>query len=66
MKKGGCLLQPPTPIFRADNWSTLEIQKTTLEDLEAAQETYVKEKEAEEAPVMDDANDLTAMMILET
>ena len=34
-KATGCLLQPPTPIFRADNWPTLEVQKTTLEDLSA-------------------------------
>lgn len=34
-KKAGCLLQPPTPIVRADNWPTLAVQKTTLEDLEA-------------------------------
>lgn len=31
------LLQPPTPIVRADNWPTLEVQKTTLEDLSAAE-----------------------------
>jgi len=36
-KSGGRLLQPPTPIVRADNWPTLEVQKTTLEDLSAAQ-----------------------------
>jgi len=35
-KKGGCLLQPPTPIVRAGNWPAVEVQKTTLEDLEAA------------------------------
>ena len=35
-KKGGLLLQPPTPIVRAGNWPTLEIKKTTLEDLSAA------------------------------
>ena len=35
-KSTGCLLQPPTPIFRADNWPTLEVRKTTLEDLSAA------------------------------
>ena len=35
-KSTGCLLQPPTPIFRADNWPTLEVKKTTLEDLSAA------------------------------
>jgi coatomer subunit alpha len=35
-KSTGCLLQPPTPIFRAHNWPTLEVQKTTLEDLSAA------------------------------
>jgi coatomer subunit alpha len=33
----GLLLQPPTPIFRADNWPTLAIPKTTLEDLYAAE-----------------------------
>jgi len=33
----GCLLQPPTPIMRVDNWPILEVQKTTLEDLSAAQ-----------------------------
>lgn len=36
-KAFGRLLQPPTPIFRCDNWPTLEVQKTTLEDLSAAQ-----------------------------
>jgi len=35
-KMGGRLLQPPTPIIRAGNWPTLEIKKTTLEDLSAA------------------------------
>jgi coatomer protein complex subunit alpha (xenin) len=33
----GRLLQPPTPIVRADNWPTLEVPKTTLEDLSAAE-----------------------------
>lgn len=36
-RKGGKLLQPPTPITRGDNWPTLPVQKTTLEDLEAAE-----------------------------
>jgi coatomer subunit alpha len=31
------LLQPPTPIVRSDNWPTLEVPKTTLEDLSAAE-----------------------------
>jgi coatomer protein complex subunit alpha (xenin) len=35
-RKGGRLLQPPTPIIRAGNWPTLEIKKTTLEDLSSA------------------------------
>lgn len=35
-KAGNRLLQPPTPIVRADNWPTLPVQKTTLEDLSAA------------------------------
>ena len=34
--KRGCLLQPPTPILRTDNWPTLPVEKTTLEDLHAA------------------------------
>jgi len=64
--KGGCLLQPPTPIIRADNWPTLEVKKTTLEDLEAAQETYAKEQkdntaaEPEFDVIEDTPNDLTA------
>jgi coatomer protein complex subunit alpha (xenin) len=32
----GRLLQPPTPILRQTNWPTLEVEKTTLEDLSAA------------------------------
>lgn len=32
----GKLLQPPTPIIRADNWPTLEVQKSALADLSAA------------------------------
>eukprot|EP00538_Stauroneis_constricta_P012498 CAMPEP_0119547178 /NCGR_PEP_ID=MMETSP1352-20130426/1369_1 /TAXON_ID=265584 /ORGANISM="Stauroneis constricta, Strain CCMP1120" /LENGTH=1280 /DNA_ID=CAMNT_0007592035 /DNA_START=107 /DNA_END=3949 /DNA_ORIENTATION=- len=44
-RSGGRLLQPPTPIFRADNWPTLEVQKTTLQDLSAAE----PEEQAEEA-----------------
>lgn len=45
-KKGGRLLQPPTPIIRARNWPTLEIKKTTLEDLSAADtgEDYEEEE----------------------
>jgi coatomer protein complex subunit alpha (xenin) len=35
----GRLLQPPTPIYRSDNWPTLEVQKTTLEDLAGGQPT---------------------------
>jgi len=46
-KKGGRLLQPPTPIVRASNWPTLEIKKTTLEDLSAAD---VGDEYEEEAP----------------
>lgn len=48
-KAGGCLLQPPTPIVRAANWPTLEVQKTTLEDLSAAEgggEEYYEEEVA--------------------
>lgn len=46
-KAGGRLLQPPTPIVRADNWPTLEVQKTTLEDLSAAQPDPEEEAYAE-------------------
>ncbi|KAL7491627.1 hypothetical protein ACHAWT_000928 [Skeletonema menzelii] len=45
-KKGGRLLQPPTPIVRASNWPTLEIKKTTLEDLSAADAGDEYEEEA--------------------
>ena len=48
-KQGGRLLQPPTPIVRAGNWPTLEIKKTTLEDLSAGDEY----EEEEAAPVAD-------------
>ena len=48
----GCLLQPPTPIFRGDNWPTLEVTKTTLEDLSAAQGGEVEEAEYEDAQEM--------------
>lgn len=49
-RKGGKLLQPPTPIIRAGNWPTLEIKKTTLEDLSAADAGDEYEEE-EVAPV---------------
>uniref|UniRef100_A0A7S1YZQ8 Coatomer subunit alpha n=2 Tax=Bacillariophyta TaxID=2836 RepID=A0A7S1YZQ8_TRICV len=55
-KKGGCLLQPPTPIVRSDNWPTLPVQKTTLEDLEAAEATEQNGEDGyhhEETPVED-------------
>jgi len=54
-KKGGRLLQPPTPIVRAGNWPTLEIKKTTLEDLSAgdAGDEY-EEEEAAAAPASAD------------
>jgi len=35
-RSAGKLLQPPTPIFRAENWPTLEVQKSALADLTAA------------------------------
>jgi coatomer protein complex subunit alpha (xenin) len=44
-KKGGRLLQPPTPIIRAGNWPTLAIKKTTLEDLSAADAGVYEEEE---------------------
>jgi len=49
-KKGGCLLQPPTPIVRAGNWPTLEIKKTTLEDLSAADADGAEDYEETPAP----------------
>jgi len=51
-KDGGRLLQPPTPIVRAGNWPTLEIKKTTLEDLSATDAGDEYEEEA--APVTAD------------
>uniref|UniRef100_A0A7S3L3C1 Coatomer subunit alpha n=1 Tax=Amphora coffeiformis TaxID=265554 RepID=A0A7S3L3C1_9STRA len=50
-KSSGCLLQPPTPILRNDNWPTLEITKTTLENLSAQQgdEAYEEELRQQEA-----------------
>lgn len=42
------MLQPPTPIIRAANWPTLEVQKTTLEDLSAAAEENGEEAYYEE------------------
>ena len=35
-RSSGCLLQPPTPIVRSENWPVLDIPKTTLEDLSSA------------------------------
>lgn len=55
---GGCLLQPPTPIFRADNWPTLEVEKTTLEDLSIGQDQDEEEEEAYAAA--EASNDLGA------
>jgi coatomer protein complex subunit alpha (xenin) len=54
-KSSGCLLQPPTPIFRAANWPTHEIQKTTLENLSAEQgdEAYEAEVAAAAAASAD-------------
>ena len=52
-QKAGRLLQPPTPIVRAGNWPTLEIKKTTLEDLSAADAGDEYEEE-ESAPVGSD------------
>jgi coatomer protein complex subunit alpha (xenin) len=34
-KSAGRLLQPPTPINRADNWPTLDVKKSTLADISA-------------------------------
>lgn len=50
-KGKGCLLQPPTAIFRANNWPTLEVQKTTLEDL-SAEDPAEDEEEDDEGPAM--------------
>ncbi|GFH51498.1 hypothetical protein CTEN210_07974 [Chaetoceros tenuissimus] len=43
-KKAGCLLQPPTAIIKESNWPTRDVQKTTLEDYEGADD-YVDEEE---------------------
>ena len=56
-KKGGCLLQPPTPIMRSTKWPTREVSKTTLEDYEGAADEYVdEEEEAEQARNVDLGN----------
>lgn len=57
-KSGGRLLQPPTPIFRENNWPTLEVQKSTLADLSAAEpeEEEAENQAAINAPVADLAN----------
>ncbi len=52
-KKAGRLLQPPTPIVRAGNWPTLEIKKTTLEDL-SADDAGDEYEEEEPTPVGSD------------
>ncbi|KAG7365422.1 coatomer WD associated region-domain containing protein [Nitzschia inconspicua] len=56
---GGRLLQPPTPIFRENNWPTTEVQKSTLADLSAAEpeEEEAEHQAAINAPVADLAND---------
>jgi coatomer subunit alpha len=48
-KASGCLLQPPTPIFRESNWPTLEVQKTTLEDIANANADPEEEAYREES-----------------
>ncbi len=59
-KTAGCLLQPPTPIIRSSNWPTLEVQKTTLEDLSAAEVTQNGEKDYEVVAPTAAAADATA------
>lgn len=46
-KLAGCLLQPPTPIMKYTNWPTKEVNKSTLEDFEGADD-YVDEEEAQQ------------------
>jgi len=58
-RTGGRLLQPPTPIFRQQNWPTLAVEKSTLADLTAAEPEAeeVETQAALKAPVSDLAND---------
>jgi coatomer protein complex subunit alpha (xenin) len=42
-RKAGCLLQPPTPIIKETNWPTKAVEKTTLEDFEAAGDVVEEE-----------------------
>lgn len=56
-KKASRLLQPPTPIQRANNWPTLEVQKTTLEDMCPAEENGEEDYYNETAPIMDQGLD---------
>ena len=44
-KRKGCLFQPPTPIFRGDNWPTLDVpKKHSLEEMKAAEKTIQKNR----------------------
>jgi len=58
-RSGGRLLQPPTPIFRENNWPTIPVEKSTLADLTAAEpeEEEIETQAALNAPVSDLAND---------
>jgi coatomer protein complex subunit alpha (xenin) len=58
-RTGGRLLQPPTPIFRQQNWPTLAVEKSTLADMTAAEPEAeeVETQAALNAPVSDLAND---------
>lgn len=58
-RNGGRLLQPPTPIFRENNWPTLAVQKSTLADLSASEPEAeeVETQAALNAPVSELAND---------
>ncbi len=55
-KSAGCLLQPPTPIMKETNWPTKEVQKTTLEDYEGADD-YVDEEVQAQQEIQQAADD---------
>ena len=50
----GRLLQPPTPIIRSNNWPLLDIPKTTLEDLSAADQTTDEDYDEGATPAVTD------------
>lgn len=60
VRSAGRLLQPPTPIVRANNWPTLAVPKTTLEDLSAADTSKDDDEEYADAVATQPMQDVGA------